>query len=444
MINLVGTSQSLEVLLSGAITTNALQWSISYRRVGSTSLSCIPSNNVGLVSGTTMSCMVSGASSSQVDEIESLSVFNSDTVIARPTIRINTGGAFTTLAQAPLQINEALYYDGSADEGGGWYVGDSTLARKSAVSITSGQIQSGNISNNAVNSGNIASGSVGWAHLGNPIPVGICEGRLSLDYTTPISSQDVISLSSISGTILSGTSLIQGVYGISGTYLSGRTGYITPGMIVITASGGLDGGTWVVGVSGTTGAFGSGVIRLNKISTSPVSGPLSFVPSLFLVPYNGNRVTTFDSTGGFQYRSFGNSTYSGAIRILSLDNAQGGIFASGSTLVSGLTDSFQLQRGMTVRFTGVLGSGTAIASIEGAGNITLTKAAISGAIVSMTSGSSINLVPHYGLPVGSGAIGSIGSGFNWDVLVTVRSGTPWLQYSNQWTTLTTKLDAITR
>ncbi|RJQ24608.1 hypothetical protein C4577_07505 [Candidatus Parcubacteria bacterium] len=168
MINLDTTTKSLEIILSGTVAANALQWHVSYRRVGSTSLTCSPQSTTGLISGATAISMVSGVGSNQVDEIESISVFNADTGLARATVQINTSGGVFPLARAPLQTGEALYYDGSATDGGGWYVVDASLARKTTASIgsvSSGAIISGMIGNGAVVSGSIASGQLSTYHF---------------------------------------------------------------------------------------------------------------------------------------------------------------------------------------------------------------------------------------------------------------------------------------
>lgn len=106
----LNSGRKLQVVLAGAITTNQLQCSVSYtdRRadgVRSEGLQTADTNS------TTDVDVCSAPKSGDIRIIDSVMIYNKDTVDATVILKIDDGGAETILIRTTLAPNETLVYE---------------------------------------------------------------------------------------------------------------------------------------------------------------------------------------------------------------------------------------------------------------------------------------------------------------------------------------------
>lgn len=112
MIILDSTLKSLEIILTGAVTTNQLDYHIDYVDIDSTAAFAIStvSEGDGTSNNTTAVTILAAPAANHVRQVKYLSVYNKDTVAAEVTVRINNNGTFRILVKTTLQLGETLQY----------------------------------------------------------------------------------------------------------------------------------------------------------------------------------------------------------------------------------------------------------------------------------------------------------------------------------------------
>jgi len=216
------TTDKIEVILGGTITTNQLPCYCSWRdRTATTFIAGRTLINTN--SGTAVDITGSPASSTQriIDEIN---VFNADTVNAVITVRFNANGTTYTLFKATLAPNETIVYQ----DGEGFYVTASTGARK--LSINQGA--------NAISSG----------------------------WTTVVLGSDVINNNGVANTIAD-------VTGLSCSMLAGKM-YYFKFVIYYTSAATSTGSRWAVNASAGTAANLSMVSEYSLTTTTTTRNAL--------------------------------------------------------------------------------------------------------------------------------------------------------------------------
>lgn len=114
MINLINKNHSIEIVLSGAVTTNELDYFTSFAQVNA-----LLGNSYGNTNGTTAVSMLQSDGSNTAKSINYICVFNKDTASATVTIRINIDGVqIFTIHSATLNVGQKLEFIG----GNGWVV----------------------------------------------------------------------------------------------------------------------------------------------------------------------------------------------------------------------------------------------------------------------------------------------------------------------------------
>lgn len=108
MIILTQTTDKIQVILSGAITTNQLQCFASYRDTTTTSIT--PGRNALVTNNTTAVNLVDSPASSTQRSVEYLNVYNSDTVSATVTILFNDNGTTYELYTGTILPSEKIEY----------------------------------------------------------------------------------------------------------------------------------------------------------------------------------------------------------------------------------------------------------------------------------------------------------------------------------------------
>lgn len=111
MIILDATTKSLQIILSGAVTTTQLPFVASWADHAPATPAFTPGETDGTSNGTTAVTAVAAPAASVQRQIKQLSVFNSDTAPATVTIRYNNNGTFRTILAATLQVGEKIQYE---------------------------------------------------------------------------------------------------------------------------------------------------------------------------------------------------------------------------------------------------------------------------------------------------------------------------------------------
>jgi len=127
MLILDNTTDSLEVILGGAITTNQLDCTASFREITTTTFE--PRTFDISTNGSTAVTLVSAPAASTQRVIDEVSIFNTDTVNAIVTVRYNRNGTFRRQFQTTLAPNEKLQYT----DKNGWAVYATTGAIKQSI-----------------------------------------------------------------------------------------------------------------------------------------------------------------------------------------------------------------------------------------------------------------------------------------------------------------------
>lgn len=139
MIRLTTTTQSLEILLAGAVTTNQLQSTVNFTDVGTTYTG---GSQLAVSNSTAAATICAAPAASTIRDIDYVNIYNSDTAPAVVTIRINNASAYTSQRDVTLQVDDCLTYTHAS----GWSVTDSSGSVKQVMSgVLLGATISGNL-----------------------------------------------------------------------------------------------------------------------------------------------------------------------------------------------------------------------------------------------------------------------------------------------------------
>lgn len=157
MIILSNTTDSLEVVLASAITTNQLRCFVSYRDTTATTIA--PNRAVANTNSTTPVTLLSAPSASEQKIVDYLSVYNADTVNAVVTVYINSSSTTYKLLETTLGAGEKLEFQ----EGTGFRC----LTSDGSLKVGDNQgIQSvSNTINSVVLSSNVAVTTIAYANV---------------------------------------------------------------------------------------------------------------------------------------------------------------------------------------------------------------------------------------------------------------------------------------
>lgn len=103
------TTRSIEILLGGSITTNQLPVVCSW--VDHTATTVTPGTTRSLSNNTTAVTAVAAPAASTQRQVQTINVYNNDTVAATVTVRLNDNSTTAILMKATLQIGETLHYE---------------------------------------------------------------------------------------------------------------------------------------------------------------------------------------------------------------------------------------------------------------------------------------------------------------------------------------------
>ncbi len=116
------TGKSLEVVLTGAVTTNELPVVAAFVEFAADSVT--PAGNDTITTGTTAVTAVAAPAANLQRQVKFLSVVNLDTVAAEVTVQLNNAATLREIFKVTLAVDEQLIYT----EGGGFRVYDNAGA----------------------------------------------------------------------------------------------------------------------------------------------------------------------------------------------------------------------------------------------------------------------------------------------------------------------------
>jgi hypothetical protein len=105
----LSSTDKIEVVLSGVITTNQLQCVASYQLITSAGVTLPESSTQANTNSTTPIDLVTGAASTNTEVVE-MTIFNADTVAATVTVTKDVSGSNYILVRALLQVGDTLMY----------------------------------------------------------------------------------------------------------------------------------------------------------------------------------------------------------------------------------------------------------------------------------------------------------------------------------------------
>jgi len=104
------STDKLEILLGGSITTNQLQWSVSWQDVTSAGMTLPQSAGAGLSNNTTQVDIVSAPSASTTRQVTNINIYNADTVAATVIVQKDVSGTNYVLVKSLLQVGDTLMW----------------------------------------------------------------------------------------------------------------------------------------------------------------------------------------------------------------------------------------------------------------------------------------------------------------------------------------------
>lgn len=112
MIYLESTDKSIEVLLTGAVTTNELDWTMSVIDITAVVIKTEDAwSDDGVTSGATPVTVVP-APDGVIRQIKYISIYNKDTANATVIVRLNNNGTYRILQKQELEPGETLLFVG--------------------------------------------------------------------------------------------------------------------------------------------------------------------------------------------------------------------------------------------------------------------------------------------------------------------------------------------
>ena len=107
---LSATNEKIQVVLSGSVNTNQLQFTTSYQDITSAGMTLPQASSQGLTNDTTDVDMVAAPSASTTRQVMAISVYNSDVAAAEVTIKKDVAGTEYILAKQIISPTDTLYY----------------------------------------------------------------------------------------------------------------------------------------------------------------------------------------------------------------------------------------------------------------------------------------------------------------------------------------------
>ena len=107
---LSNTTEKVEIVLAGAVTTNQLEWTASYQDITSAGMTLPQSSSQGLTNSTTAVDMVAAPAASTNRQVVHITVYNDDTAAATVKIRKDVSGTEYIYVNQTLQAGDTLQW----------------------------------------------------------------------------------------------------------------------------------------------------------------------------------------------------------------------------------------------------------------------------------------------------------------------------------------------
>ena len=120
---LSATTDKIQVVLSGTVTTNQLQCVASYQDVTSAGMTLPQLSNQALTNNSTAVDLVGAAAASTTRQVTHINIYNSDTVAATVTVQKDVSGTDYLLTKALLQVGSTLQWSRES----GWNILSNSL-----------------------------------------------------------------------------------------------------------------------------------------------------------------------------------------------------------------------------------------------------------------------------------------------------------------------------
>lgn len=173
MLRLSTTTDKIQVILGGAITTNQLDCVATYKDINVTAAYTAGAPSLVATNGSTAVDLVGSPASDTQRFIDFISVFNTDTANATVTIRLNRNGTLGTLFKCVLGIGELMTYT----EGQGWVVYQNNGSIKNGLvngnNPLSSSVSQVVLANNVINNNATANTMQDVTGLSFPVTVGV-------------------------------------------------------------------------------------------------------------------------------------------------------------------------------------------------------------------------------------------------------------------------------
>jgi hypothetical protein len=112
------STDKLEIVLTGTVATNQLEWNVSYQDIVATGMTLPQSASAGLTNDTTAVDMVAAPAASTTRQVTHITLFNADTIAAEVTISKDVSATPYTIVKSLLQAGDTLQWSREA----GWTV----------------------------------------------------------------------------------------------------------------------------------------------------------------------------------------------------------------------------------------------------------------------------------------------------------------------------------
>ena len=104
------TTDKLEILLSGAVSTNQLQWNVSWQDITSAGMTIPQTGGAGNTNNTTAVSIVAAPSVSTTRQVTSINVYNADTATATVIVRKDVSGSKYVLVSYAVTSGDTLMW----------------------------------------------------------------------------------------------------------------------------------------------------------------------------------------------------------------------------------------------------------------------------------------------------------------------------------------------
>lgn len=112
------STDKIEILLENNVTTNQLQWNVSWQDITSSGMTLPQNGGAGNTSNTSSVDIVAAPSAATTRQITNINIFNNDTVVSRVIVRKDISGTKYILTKALLQVSDTLHWSRES----GWVI----------------------------------------------------------------------------------------------------------------------------------------------------------------------------------------------------------------------------------------------------------------------------------------------------------------------------------